>query len=91
LPQPTLFKQPKVDKELKPGKILIITHKHHYNKLGIILSVATQSHKESLYKVLVLEDQQTSDDSSVTKNNLVRTTAFNHVFVDKCLKFKLLS
>jgi hypothetical protein len=63
-----LFKQPKVDKEMKPGKILVVTHKQHYNKLGILLSVSSQSHKETVYKVLVLDDQQMGDASPVSPN-----------------------
>lgn len=42
-------------KELKPGRVLIVTQSRHYNKLGLLLSV--HGSKDTSYKVLVLDDQ----------------------------------
>lgn len=47
-------------KELKPGRILIVTEGHHYNKLAVFLSIAGS--RDLKFKVLVLDD--ISDNSS---------------------------
>lgn len=51
-------------KELKPGRILIVTQNRHYNKLGLLLSV--HGSKDTSYKVLVLDDQSFSSASSTS-------------------------
>uniref|UniRef100_T1GDC1 Helicase ATP-binding domain-containing protein n=1 Tax=Megaselia scalaris TaxID=36166 RepID=T1GDC1_MEGSC len=43
-----LINQPKVNKELKPGKVLVVSKGHHYNKLAILLNIKTG--KETIYK-----------------------------------------
>uniref|UniRef100_A0A182QLV6 Helicase SKI2W n=1 Tax=Anopheles farauti TaxID=69004 RepID=A0A182QLV6_9DIPT len=58
--QPKQLCQPKAINEFKVGRILVVTEKNHYNKLGILLSVSMQSHKEMKLVVLVL-DHQTKD------------------------------
>ncbi|XP_041764989.1 helicase SKI2W [Anopheles merus] len=47
--------QPKAINELKVGRVVVVTDEHHYNKLGILLSVSVQSHKELKLVVLVLD------------------------------------
>lgn len=42
---------------MKPGRVLLIAHKHHHNKLAILLSVIQQDQKSARYKVLVLDHQ----------------------------------
>ncbi|XP_053671367.1 SKI2 subunit of superkiller complex protein [Anopheles nili] len=49
--------QPKAINELKLGRVLLVTDRNHYNKLGILLSVSTQSHKEMKLTVLVLDHE----------------------------------
>lgn len=44
----------KVQKVLSPGRIIVITHKHHKNKLAMVLSLVKG--KQPTYKVLVLSD-----------------------------------
>lgn len=41
-------------KELKPGRLIVVTIDHHYNKLGIFLAIAGS--RELKFKVLVLDD-----------------------------------
>ncbi|XP_062536304.1 superkiller complex protein 2 [Armigeres subalbatus] len=54
---PSVFLSQKVSNEMKPGRVLVITHKIHRNKLAILLSVLQQDHKSARYKVLVLDHQ----------------------------------
>lgn len=61
--------QQKLVKELKPGKVLIITFEHHYNKLAILLSTSTAK-KEPIYRVLILDNVITSSND----NNEVKLT-----------------
>lgn len=48
---------PKVQKTLTPGRILVVTHKNHINKLALLLQANTRS-KQFQYKVLVLTDSK---------------------------------
>lgn len=57
---PLVFLTQKVSNEMKPGRVLVITHKTHRNKLAILLSVLQQDHKSARYKVLVLDHQNTN-------------------------------
>jgi antiviral helicase SKI2 len=66
--QPLCLTQPKIANELKPGRILIVSHPYHYNKLALLLAVSTQIRKESTYKVLVLDNEI----GSVSKDGLER-------------------
>ncbi|XP_063988290.1 superkiller complex protein 2 [Diachasmimorpha longicaudata] len=50
-----LFSSKKVVKALVPGRVLIISHRHHYNKLGLLLQL-TQRKEITEYTVLVLND-----------------------------------
>ncbi|KFB48497.1 AGAP003182-PA-like protein [Anopheles sinensis] len=49
--------QIKVLNDIKPGRVLIITEKDHYNKLAVVLSISLQSHREAKLTVLVLDHQ----------------------------------
>lgn len=53
-------------KELKPGRVIIVTHDHHYNKLGIFLSIT--SSRELKFKVLVLDDVVYTNSTAVSEN-----------------------
>uniref|UniRef100_W8B7G6 Helicase SKI2W n=1 Tax=Ceratitis capitata TaxID=7213 RepID=W8B7G6_CERCA len=52
-----LLSQPKITKELKVGRVLVVTQGRHYNKLGIILSIKSTPGKDTVYRLLVLEHQ----------------------------------
>lgn len=57
--QKEVLAEPKYVKELTPGRMLLISHKEHINKLGILLSLET-SKKDRDFKVLVLcNDEKT--------------------------------
>lgn len=58
--QPKLIQQQKVFKELFAGRVLLISHKSHFNKLALLLNVSTK--KGTLFKVLVLADQKKQSD-----------------------------
>jgi antiviral helicase SKI2 len=51
-------------KELTPGRILLVSHKEHVNKLGMLLSVDT-SKIRSVFKVLVLCSDEKAETNSV--------------------------
>lgn len=55
-----MFLSNKIANELKPGRVLIVTHKHHYNKLAILLTLNQQDKNSVRYKVLVLDHQMPS-------------------------------
>ncbi|EDW68330.1 superkiller complex protein 2 [Drosophila virilis] len=55
--------QPKIQKELKVGRVIVITQGKHYNKLAILLNVKSVLGKDTVYKVLVLDHQFKSNDS----------------------------
>lgn len=60
--QKHVLTEPKYMKELTPGKMLLISHKEHINKLGILLILDTHR-KERVFKVLVLcSDEKTKRD-----------------------------
>ena len=54
-------KQLRVSRELKPGRVAIITFNEHYNKLAIVLLASIQSNRQPSYKVLVLDDQPNAE------------------------------
>ncbi|XP_058838062.1 superkiller complex protein 2-like isoform X2 [Topomyia yanbarensis] len=54
----SIFLSQKISNEMKSGRVLLVTHKHHYNKLAILLSVLHQDRKSASYKVLVLDHQK---------------------------------
>ncbi|EDW24673.1 GL24270 [Drosophila persimilis] len=49
--------QAKIQKELKVGRVIVITQGKHYNKLGILLNIKSVLGKDTMYKVLVLDHQ----------------------------------
>ncbi|BFF91512.1 helicase SKI2W [Drosophila madeirensis] len=49
--------QAKIQKELKVGRVLVVTQGQHYNKLGILLNIKSVLGKDTMYKVLVLDHQ----------------------------------
>ncbi|EDX14107.1 helicase SKI2W [Drosophila simulans] len=55
--------QPKIQKELKAGRVIVITHGKHYNKLAILLNTKSVPGKDTIYKVLVLDHQFKAKDS----------------------------
>lgn len=67
---PKYFTQQKVQNELRPGKILIVSYKNHCNKLAILLSVPKIIKQESQYKVFVLDNQDSSKNPDETKDDL---------------------
>ncbi|XP_055904633.1 SKI2 subunit of superkiller complex protein [Eupeodes corollae] len=69
----SLLNQPKVRKEMKTGRVLVVTQGRHYNKLGILLSSKSVAGKDTVYKVLVLDHHQAYD----TREALNRGEAFN--------------
>ncbi|XP_067618075.1 superkiller complex protein 2 [Eurosta solidaginis] len=58
--------QPKVAKEMKVGRVLIITQSRHYNKLGIILAIKSTQGKDIVYRLLVLDHQFNTSDHKDT-------------------------
>lgn len=62
--------QQKVHNELKPGRLLIVSENCHYNKLGILLAVQPSAHKETTYKVLVLNGAGNQEDTHLKQNEL---------------------
>ncbi|XP_055628497.1 SKI2 subunit of superkiller complex protein [Toxorhynchites rutilus septentrionalis] len=52
---PKMFMSKKIANEMKPGRVLIVTHKHHYNKLAVLLTLAQQERNSVRYKVLILD------------------------------------
>uniref|UniRef100_A0A182LYH4 Helicase SKI2W n=1 Tax=Anopheles culicifacies TaxID=139723 RepID=A0A182LYH4_9DIPT len=71
--------QPKAINELKVGRVLVVTDKHHYNKLGILLSVSLQSHKDMKLVVLVLDHQTKKSDSGQQETGLDRGTLWHRM------------
>lgn len=61
--QKFIVTQPKIQKELKVGRVIVITQGKHYNKLAILLNVKSVLGKDTVYKVLVLDHQFKSNDS----------------------------
>ncbi|KAK4884408.1 hypothetical protein RN001_000679 [Aquatica leii] len=57
-----VVKNPQLQKQLIAGRVILITHKFHINKLALILSVT--KHTSSLYKVLILTDCNASNDEN---------------------------
>ncbi|KAF5305755.1 hypothetical protein FQR65_LT07651 [Abscondita terminalis] len=53
-----VVKNPLLQKQLVPGRVILITHKHHINKLALLLS--TTKYANASYKVLVLTDAASS-------------------------------
>ncbi|XP_047115180.1 helicase SKI2W [Schistocerca piceifrons] len=54
--------RPKVVREMVPGRVLLISHKEHVNKLALLLSFSSD-YRRSLYKVLVLCDSISQNSS----------------------------
>lgn len=62
--QESLLTHPNMMREMNPGRVLMVQHQGHCNKLAILLSIDSRS-KEKLYKVLLL----VSGDPDVTKKD----------------------
>ncbi|XP_050079351.1 helicase SKI2W [Anopheles maculipalpis] len=65
---PKLLCQPKAINELKVGRVVVATDRHHYNKLGLLLSVTVQSHMDMKLVVLVLDHEQAQQKSIDTSH-----------------------
>lgn len=78
-----LISQPKIAKELKIGRVLIISQSHHYNKLAILLSVVAQYGKEIAFKVLVLdhENETSAEEKAFTLDQKESQSSVN--FLDR--------
>jgi antiviral helicase SKI2 len=68
--QAHILTHPKYVKELTPGRILLISHREHINKLGILLNVDTRKN-ERVFKVLVLCDEMQSSVASSDKEKFI--------------------
>ncbi|CAD6226876.1 GSCOCG00005957001-RA-CDS [Cotesia congregata] len=68
---PHLFQGKKVTKALIPGKVLIISYRHHYYKLAVLLSV-NQKKTESEYNVLCLKNSNESQEKLNKPENWYR-------------------
>lgn len=65
----------KVSKDLTPGRVLLITHKHHINKLALLLSITSRTHVT--YEVLVLTDQtDQKDEIQISSDNWYKMLSF---------------
>lgn len=53
---PTLVQQPSYIKDLVPGRVVLVSYKSHYKKLGILLNLKKIS--VASYKILVLDNQK---------------------------------
>lgn len=62
--QKSYIAQGQISKELKPGRLLVVSHQRHYNKLAILLQV--HNTREVSFSVLVLDDQGVNDAASDT-------------------------
>lgn len=52
--------QQKVQNELKPGRVLLISFQQYYNQLAILLALPSQLKRNSQYKVLLLSNAKPS-------------------------------
>ncbi|KAH8381825.1 hypothetical protein KR009_000456 [Drosophila setifemur] len=66
-----LVTQAKILKELKVGRVIVITQGKHYNKLAILLNIKSVPGKDTVYKVLVLDHQfKTQDTDDLQRGEL---------------------
>ncbi|CAG9821156.1 unnamed protein product [Phaedon cochleariae] len=63
----SIIMSPKLQKTLTPGRIIVVTHNTHINKLALILSCIRS--KKPSYKALVLSDKST-ENTSAPKDDL---------------------
>lgn len=59
---------PKVKKDLKPGRVLIVSQGVYYNAVGVLLS--KKNSKETIYRVFVLDNQTPRKNVGETKSDL---------------------
>ncbi|XP_022902314.2 superkiller complex protein 2 [Onthophagus taurus] len=71
---PDIIQFHRVSKELTPGKLLLITHSKHINKLAILLSSNLKASKPIL-KVLVLSDNHQKEEEAVQKDSWYKMLA----------------
>ncbi|KAH8278739.1 hypothetical protein KR018_008116 [Drosophila ironensis] len=57
--------QPKIYKDLKVGRVIIITHGKHLNKLAVVLHIKAVPNKDTVYRTLVLDHQFKAPNSEV--------------------------
>lgn len=63
--------QAKIQKELKVGRVIVITQGKHYNKLALLLLIKSVPGKDTVYKVLVLDHQfKTLDSEGLQRGEL---------------------
>lgn len=55
----------KLSKEIKVGRVVMITQGRHHNKLAIILVIRSAAGKPTTYKALVLDDQYSNATNKV--------------------------
>ncbi|XP_055607330.1 SKI2 subunit of superkiller complex protein isoform X2 [Uranotaenia lowii] len=61
---PRLYVSQLKSNDFKPGRVLVITHEQHYNKVALLLAVLYHNPKEALYKVLVLGHKSATENKS---------------------------
>lgn len=61
--------------DLKPGKVLIVSQGRYYNRLAIILSAHSTATKP-IYKVLVLDDNMSTDEVEKAANEVKKIVSF---------------
>ena len=64
--RPYMLESKKALKVLVEGRILLISHKHHYNKLGIFIGFQKKT-KEILYKVFVLTNAKEVEEANTNQ------------------------
>lgn len=68
------MKNKKVLKDLTPGRVLLITHKHHINKLAVLLNITSRT--QVTYDVLILTDETDQIDDSSNADNWFKMLSF---------------
>lgn len=76
---PKIFASKLGMKTLVPGRLLLVTHKSHVSKLGVLLSCEYK--KETKFKVLVLDDK--SEDGEVRVTSRDQSIPFGVTFCDR--------
>lgn len=61
--------------DIKPGKILYISHRRYHNRFAICLSVRSTPN-QNLYKVFILDDDSTMDEIDKATENIKRVVSF---------------
>ncbi|XP_067012923.2 superkiller complex protein 2 [Anabrus simplex] len=64
--RPAVMSNPKVLKDIVPGRVLLINHKEHVSKFAMLLRIEQKDKQNKAYKVLVLCNDENSMDMSGT-------------------------